>query len=191
MTDINEITQRLKAVLGEKRYQHSLGVADTAKAMAAAFGADADKAYLAGLVHDCAKYLTPDESLAAFKKYGQAPDTETLLCPPVVHAPLGAIVAREEYGITDDDILSAVARHTVAGEGMSLLDKIIYIADMAEPHRDFDGVDEIRKYYMTDINAAYAVTLRLSLMHNITQGKRVHPDTLKAWNEFILTEGNI
>lgn len=188
MTDINEITQRLKAALGQKRYQHSLGVADTAKAMAEAFGADQDRAYLAGLVHDCAKYLTFDESLKLFEKYNRTPDTESVLCPPVLHAPLGAVLAKEVYGITDSDVLSAIARHTVADEGMTLLDKIIYIADMAEPHRDFDGVDEIRKYYMTDIDAAYAVTLRLSLMHNISQGKRVHPNTLKAWNEILLTE---
>lgn len=186
MTDINEITQRLRAVLSQKRYCHSLAVASLAREMARAFGANEDKAYLAGLLHDCAKL--PERMAELTDKYADMLDSETLLCPPVVHAPLGAILAREEYGITDGEVLCAIARHTVAGEGMSLLDKIIYIADMAEAGRDFDGVDLIRKYCLTDIDKAYKTTLSQSLIFNIKAGNRLHPDTLRAWNEFLLTE---
>ena len=187
--DINEIKIKLEASLGQKRYQHSLGVASLAREMARVFGADEDRAYLAGLLHDCAKL--PEKMVELTERYGDVLDSDTLACPPVIHAPVGAILAREEYGITDSEILSAIARHTVAGEGMSLLDKIIYIADMAEESRDFDGVTEIRKYCLTDINKAYKTTLLQSLMFNISGGRIVHPDTLRAWNEFILTEGKL
>lgn len=181
--DITEIEQRIKRALDKKRYEHSLGVANEAREMALRLGADEDKAYLAGLLHDCAKCMSMEEYKALSLKYNVELDDITLNCPPVIHAPIGAAVAEYEYNITDSEILDAIRYHTVARENMTLLDKIIYLADMTEPGRDFDGVDEIRALAALDILNAYKRAVARSLIYNISKGKTVHPNTLYAWNE--------
>lgn len=177
-----EMRDKLKKALNKKRYEHSLGVCEEAVKMAKRFGADAEKAYYAGLLHDCAKCLEPDEERMLCKKYSVELDEMTKLCHPVAHAPLGAVVAKYEYGIDDCEILNAIRYHTVAWANMTLLDKIIYTADMIEPNRDFDGVDKLRKLAEEDINDVYFECVRQSLMHNIERKTIIHPNTLEAWN---------
>lgn len=173
---------KLKKALSEKRYKHSLGVCDEAVKMAEKFGADKEKAYLAGLLHDCAKGYTNDEQIELCGKYGIELDDITFACKPVIHAPLGAVIAKVEYGIDDKEILEAIRCHTVAKENMSLLDKIIYIADMIEPTRDFPGVDQIRKAAYDDIDKAVIMGLKKSIVFNAQKDKIIHPDTISAWN---------
>lgn len=184
--NVDQIDSKLKKELDDARYRHSKGVADEARRLAGIAGVDKDKAYLAGLVHDCAKCIPYDDSVRIAQKYGYSLDRITLECPGVIHAPIGAIVAEREYGITDREILNAVRRHTVAGEKMTLLDKIIYIADMTEPNRDFDGVLKLRSLCEKNIEFAYCEALRRSVIYNIKKGNIVHPDTLYAWNEMCI-----
>ena len=101
---LTEIKEKLKKTLPEKRYIHSLGVADEAKRLAEVYGCDADKAYLAGLLHDCAKGYTQEEQFRLCSEYGVKLDKISKKCPAVIHAPLGAEVARREYKIDDDEI---------------------------------------------------------------------------------------
>lgn len=180
---------KLKASLSEKRYNHSLGVRDTAVRLAALFGADEKKAYTAGLYHDCAKGMSIDKQLEKCCEYGVELTKYDILCPPVIHAPLGAEIAKREYGICDEEILNAIRRHTVGGSEMTLLDKIIYTADMIEPNRDFDGVDKLRLIAQTDINKAYFECVKHSLLFNINSNKAVHPNTLVSYNECIANKG--
>lgn len=184
--NIDEIDRRLKKELDDARYRHSKGVAKEAQRLAEIAGIDKDKAYLAGLVHDCAKCISYSDSVELAKKYGCKLDRMTLECRGVIHAPIGAIVAEYEYGIKDQEILDAIRRHTVAGENMTLLDKIVYIADMTEPGRDFDGVLKLRSLCDSDINSAYCEALKRSVIYNIKKGNIVHPDTLYAWNEMCI-----
>ena len=164
---IDNYKNKLKSTLSEKRYKHSLGVCDEAVKLAEKYGADTEKAYTAGILHDCAKGYDTDDQIKLCQKYGVVLDDITLACKPVIHAPLGAKIAKAEYGVNDKDVLDAIMCHTVAKENMSLLDKIIYIADMIEPMRDFDGVEELGKrrtkiltgHLFLDLNKA------LSLMH--------------------------
>lgn len=186
--DKKEIQERLKASLKDKRFIHSLGVCDEAVRMAKQFGADEDKAYIAGLLHDCAKNLTRTEETELCKKYDVEIDNITLICQPVMHAPLGAVVAQYEYGINDSEILDAIRYHTVARSDMTLLDKIIYVADMIEPSRDFEGASRLRELSKTSIDSAYREALRQSLIHNIGKGTVIHPNTLDAWNEVVIKE---
>ncbi len=188
MTDIAKLDEELSRVLGEKRYTHSVYVAHTAVDMAKRFGVDINKAFLAGLIHDCAKAMTYDEMTECAKKYGYSFDSETLSCAGIMHADIGAILAKYRYGIEDTEILDAVRYHTVAGKGMNDLQKIIYIADMAEPMRDFDGVDELRRLAETDLDKAYLYALSQSLKFNIEKKNIIHPNTLYAYNE-VLTKG--
>ena len=177
--DIKEIKEKLKTALDEKRYNHSISVADEAVRLAKRYGYDKDKAYLAGLVHDCAKCITYSDAI----KSGCELDRETLACPAVVHAPVGAFIEEREYGIKDVEILDAIRYHTVAREQMTLLDKIIYLADIIEPYRDFDGVEELRKLCNEDLDLAFCEALRRSVVFNIEKGNIIHPNTLYAWNE--------
>lgn len=178
-----DMLKKLSAALKKKRFEHSLGVCDEAVKMAKRFGADEEKAYIAGLLHDCAKCLTRDEEKSVCEKYNVVTDEMTNLCHPVMHAPLGAVVAEHEYGITDDEILNAIRYHTVARAGMTLLEKIIYVADMTEPGRDYPGVDNLRRLSEKDIDAAYCEALKQSLLHNIEKGALIHPNSLEAWND--------
>ena len=179
--DIKDIKEKLKTALDEKRYNHSLSVADEAVRLARLWGEDIEKAYLAGLVHDCAKCIPYKD---AIKLCGL--DRETLACPGVVHAPVGAYIAEQEYEIDDIKILDAIRYHTVARENMTLLDKIIYLADITEPYRDFDGVDKIRELCNRDLDLAFCEALKKSVVFNIEKGNIIHPNTLYAWNEMCI-----
>lgn len=184
--DIEQINNSLKNMLDEKRYCHSVGVANEAVRIAELVGYDTERTYLAGLIHDCAKRIPYDEAVRIAKDNGEVLDNVTLACPGIVHAPVGAVIAKREFGITDDEILNAVRYHTVAREKMTLLEKIIYIADMTEPNRDFDGVEELRQVCCGDIDTAFFKTLRQSVIFNMEKGNTLHPNTIYAWNELCM-----
>lgn len=159
---------------------------DEAVKLAEKYGADTEKAYTAGILHDCAKCYDTDEQIELCQKYGVVLDDITLACKPVIHAPLGAKIAKAEYGVNDKDVLDAIMCHTVAKENMSLLDKIIYIADMIEPMRDFDGVEELRKAAYENIDRAFILGLKQSIVFNAQKKKIIHPNTLSAWNYMLM-----
>ncbi len=188
MIGIPEMDEKLCNSLSEKRYTHSVYVAHTAVDMAEAFGADKSKAFIAGLMHDCAKGMDYKTAVAYAQEHGCSLDKETLNCPGIVHAPVGAVAAEVEYGITDSEILDAIRYHTVARENATLLDKIIYVADMIEPMRDFEEVNRLRELAKKDIDAAYTETLKISLKFNLEKGNIIHPNTLYAWNEILVNK---
>lgn len=177
------LREKLASTVKKRLFEHCSGVCSEAVRMAELFGADKDKAYVAGLLHDCAKWMDKSKQIELCGEYGIELDEVTLKCPAVIHAPLGAEVARREYGITDEETLDAIRTHTVAGKGLSLLAKIVYVADMTEPLRDFDGVEKLRKLSKKNIDDVYRETLRQTLIFNIEKGSVVHPNTLDAWNE--------
>lgn len=185
----DEIKNRLSESLSEKRFKHSMGVCGEAVRMAKLFGADTEKAYLAGLLHDCAKCMTDSEQAEFCKKHKIELDDETKLCPPVIHAPLGAVMAETEYGIKDDEILNAIRYHTVARKNMTMLEKIVYVADMTEPGRDFPGVEILRELSEKNIDEAFYKAVEQSLIHNLRCGNIIHPGTLEAWNDIIMKRG--
>lgn len=176
----------LKTRLKEKRYIHSLGVANTAVLLAQKFGVDKKKAYIAGLLHDSAREYKDDELLSESIRRGIEPDEIQEKMPLLLHAPLGAFVAAELYGVSDDEILNAIVCHTVGGHNMTDLDKIIYFADMIEPNRDYPGVDELReyaKYHALDDIMLKALSESIAFVAK--KGGIIHPDTILARNELI------
>ncbi len=184
----NQIKEKLKALLSQKRYIHTIGVSETAKKLARLYGEDEEKAYLSGLLHDCAKYMSIDEQLKKCEELGVELDFETRSCAPVIHAPLGAQMAKDEYGIDDEEILNAIRYHTVARVGMSRLEKIIYIADMTEPSREYEEVEDLRKISETDLDKAMLKCLGECIMFNIKKGIAVHSDSVKCYNELVYKE---
>lgn len=185
--DYEEMKKELSRRLKKSRYEHSLGVADTAAFLARRFGEDEARARLAGLLHDCARQF-PNEAMTAEAdargvEYGEVERAMPLL----LHAPLGAHVAREVYGVDDAEILRAIARHTVGGSAMTALDKIIYFADMMEPTRDYPGVEKLRELARSaSLDEMTLAGLTRSIAFVLEKGHLVHPDTVLARNELLL-----
>lgn len=180
----------VKQLLSEKRYVHTMAVANLARHMAEKLGADPERAYLAGVVHDIAKEKPVSELLEICKKNNIALTSVELANPVLLHAPAGAAILKD-YGICDSEIENAVRYHTVGRANMTLLEKIIYFADMTEPNRVYKEVDELRALANSDFDAAFAKAIEYSLIWNLQKGRLIHPGTLDAWNSILLERKNI
>lgn len=134
--ELREIKKTLKETLSKSRYKHSIGVAYTAQCLAMRYEYDLEKAYLAGLIHDCAKATPDKDKINECKENNIEIGRQEELLPHLLHSKLGAFKAKKEYGIEDADILNAVRYHTTGRANMSLLEKIIFVADYIEPGRD-------------------------------------------------------
>ncbi len=142
--DYTKTKKQLKENLSEERYFHTLGTADCAKELAQKFGFDTEKAYIAGLLHDCAKCFTNEKLLEIIKKHLNVEECE-MLNYKTLHAPVSAYIAEKEFGVTDKEILSAIRWHTLGKLDMTDFEKIIFIADKIEPNtRDKEYSDKIR-----------------------------------------------
>ncbi len=187
MMDYEAMKNLLAARLKPSRYQHSLGVADTAVFLAGRFGVDIEKARVAGLLHDCAREFPNETMIAEAEKRGLTFGPVERAMPLLLHAPLGGQRVRELYGVEDTAICQAVCRHTVGGSAMTPLDKIIYFADMIEPTRDYPGVEELRRLAReAGLNAMVLAGLSQSIAFVLKKNHLIHPDTVVARNEILL-----
>lgn len=153
--DIKVIKKELKEVLTDKRYEHTLGVAYTALCLAMVYDTDIKKAELAGLLHDNAKCMSDEKLLKKCNKHGLNISKIEKEQPYLLHAKLGAFYAREKYGVCDKDIISAIYYHTTGHPDMTMLEKIIFVADYIEPGRNkAHNLNEIRKLSFSDIDKA-------------------------------------
>lgn len=168
---LDEVKNALEKKLKPGRWQHTLGVADTAKRLAGKYGVDPMRAYLAGLLHDCAKWMSFEDMVNLVSGNVADVTEEELVNEPVLHAPAGMLVAAQEYGVRDPEILSAIRKHTVGSGGMTALEKLIYTADFVEPNRKlFPGLEEARSLAETDLNAATKKCAQLTRDHVIACG---------------------
>lgn len=152
---ILKIRKHLKKKLDPYRYEHTLGVVFTCQALAMRYGFDLKKAELAGLLHDCAKRFDGRVMLEKCERHGIVVSEGERRDPSLLHAKLGAWYAKEKYGVTDVEILSAIACHTTGKPGMTLLDKILYVADYIEPRRNkADNLTEMRRLAFLDLDLA-------------------------------------
>lgn len=189
MMETTKIKNYLQGMLSPKRYQHSLGVAETAARLARRYGADEEKAYLAGLVHDCGKEVKPEDAAGILKeRYGITADAMSLKMPRLLHGPLGACMAQSEFDIYDPEVLDAIRYHTTGKANMSLLSKIVYIADYIEPGRDFEGVDQLRELTCRDMDAAIIQGIDFTICDLVEQGKTIHPDTVHCRNDLLVRQ---
>ena len=158
--NIKDIKKELKKVLTDKRYEHTLGVAYSAMCLAMVYDTDIKKAELAGLLHDNAKCMSDEKLLKKCKKHGLNMSEIEKEQPYLLHAKLGAFYAGEKYGVCDKDIISAVYYHTTGHPDMTMLEKIIFVADYIEPGRNkAHNLNEIRKLSFSDIDkAVYRIT---------------------------------
>ena len=154
---IEKIKSGIKASLEEQKFKHTIQTSEAAIKLAEIYGCDVLKAETAGLLHDCARDLDVETQLEMLKDTEYAELMSEI--PKILHGPCGAIIAKNEYKIEDQDILNAIANHTCGRPDMSLLEKIVFIADAIEPDRDFEGVEILRKTANRDIDLAVLMSL--------------------------------
>jgi predicted HD superfamily hydrolase involved in NAD metabolism len=177
--------RRVRAELGQRhRYAHVLRVARLARRLARAHGVDADLALTAGLLHDLARLYSGPELLAQCAARGLAIDAFERANPIVLHARLGAELARERYGIADPSVLSAIRKHTVGAAAMSELDRVVYLADGLEPGRDFPERGALERLAFDDLASATLAVLRSSASYLRAHRLAVAPQTIAALNQF-------
>ena len=166
MESMEDIQKKLKKILKPKRYNHTLGVRYTAQAMAMRFGEDMEKAGFAGVLHDCAKYMEDKEILEKCDKHHISCSEAERKMPHLLHAKLGVYYARKKYGISDEQILSAIRWHTTGKPSMTALEKIIFIADYIEPGRKMvPDMEKIRRVSFLDLDEAMYLILKNTLSY--------------------------
>lgn len=185
-TDYESLKAILQKRLNEKRYYHSLCVADEAKRLAEKYGGNPDNAYLSGLLHDITKNAPDEEHLQIFKEFGIILTDIEQNAKKLWHAMSGALYVKNILEINDPEIIDAVRYHTTAKAKMSLLAKILYLADFTSIDRDYEDVDVIREYVDESLEKAFIYALQYSITDLVNQGRAVHPDTVEAYNQAVL-----
>ncbi len=186
MNEISEYKRLLKSRLTDKRYMHSLAVADEALRLAKKYGGNEEKCYLAGLLHDITKNATVQEHLNIFNDFGIMPNSIEKGAEKLWHAMSGSAYIKYILKIDDEEIIDAVRYHTTAKENMSLTAKILYLADFTSADRDYDDVEIIRNLVDISLDKAFKYALEYSITDLIKNGKAVHIDTVCAYNEVVL-----
>ena len=170
MMNMDQIREDLKTKLSAERFEHTVSVMYTAAALAMCYHGDVQKALLAGLLHDCTKYMSREEHIAFCEKAGVPLTGIERENKHLLHSKTGAIAAEKTYGVTDSDILNAIRHHTTGRGDMSLLEKIIFTADYIEPtRRGLKGMDEVRSLAFTDLDQCISRISRntLDYLHTI------------------------
>ncbi|MBQ7875290.1 MAG: bis(5'-nucleosyl)-tetraphosphatase (symmetrical) YqeK [Oscillospiraceae bacterium] len=155
-----EIKTVLKSRMNEHRFEHSLNVAKRAVFLAEKNGADPEKAYFAGLIHDICKGIPQEEQLKIIENEGIALDGDTKASPALWHSIAGAIYSEHELGVTDEDVLNAVRYHTSGRGGMSILEKVIYMADLTSAERNYPDAEYTRSLTDKSLDEGIAYGVR-------------------------------
>lgn len=174
--ELNALVHRLKAELSPKRFRHTTGVVRAVAKLAELNGIDPAKARLAAYLHDCAK----GNEAALIEEYGLRTDG---MAEPIRHAPLGALHAKAAYGVEDEAVLQAIARHTVCAGGMTALDKALYLADKTEPYRSYAAKDKICEAAQGSLDEGMLACIGQTEAYLSQTGERMHPATIAAREE--------
>lgn len=187
MNNYDEYKSILRERLNEKRYYHSLCVADEAKRLAEKYGGDIEKCYLAGLLHDITKNSTEEEHLQIFGNFGIILSDIERNSEKLWHAMSGSAYIENILKINDLEILDAIRYHTTAKAGMSLTAKILYLADFTSKDRNYPDVNIIRALVDKSLDEAFLYALKYSIIDLTENSRAIHPDTVNAFNETVLT----
>ena len=180
ITTIENLQNVVKVRLSPKRFAHTLGVLDMARRLANHYGVSIEKAEVAAVLHDAMKERPLQEMQTMVM------DSEMLNNGALLHGPAAAAYAKLELQIQDESICEAIRVHTLGSTHMSLLDKIIFLADYIEPNRDFPGVEELRALAFKDLNAAVIRAYDGTIRHLLDQGLSIHVDTIRGRNSVLL-----
>lgn len=177
-----EFLEILKTRLTPQRLYHSICVAEQARHLAEKFGGDCDKAYTAGLIHDIMRYEPAEKMIELIESDGQTLTESEKNITVTLHAVAGEVYLRKELNVTDKEILSAVRWHTTGRENMSLLEKIIYVADLTSEDREYPDVKEVRVMAEESLEKTCLRGLSFTIEDNARKCRPIHIDTVKAYN---------
>ncbi|MBI0576419.1 bis(5'-nucleosyl)-tetraphosphatase (symmetrical) YqeK [Neobacillus cucumis] len=180
----NEALKVVKEQLTDHRYQHTLGVMETAIILAKQVGADEKKAELAAIFHDYAKFRPKEEMREIILTQGFPQDLLEYNAE-LWHAPAGAYLVEKEAGITDTEVLTAIRYHTSGRIGMSLLEKVIYLADYIEPGRHFPGVEEVREMAKENLDKALIKSIQNTISFLLKKNQPIYPETFQTYNDLV------
>ena len=179
----DEFLEELKKRLKPQRLYHSICVAEQARHLAELYGGDKDRAYTAGLIHDIMRYEDPDSMIRMIEEDGKYHLSESEKKITVtLHAVAGEVFLRREMKVTDEEILSAVRYHTTGKEDMSLLEKILYAADLTSEDRNYPDIKEVRKLAEEDLDRTCLMGLSFTIEDNARRNRPINTDTVKAYN---------
>lgn len=188
-TNRRKIRKAMEKVLDEKRFEHTLGVAYTAAALAMRYNASIENAELAGLLHDCAKCLDDDKRISICEKHHISMSEIEQRNPFLLHAKVGSFLAMNTYKVHDPDIINAILNHTTGRPGMSLLEKIIFVSDYIEPGRkQAPNLACIRELAFTDLDAAMLQILSDTLDYLKETAGEIDPMTQKTFEYYKKSE---
>lgn len=179
---LKKLRRKMEKIQDSKRFEHTLGVEYTAAALAMRYDCDLKDAQIAGLLHDCAKCLTDERHLSICRKHDIPVTSVEKKNPFLLHAKVGAYLARKKYGVRNQDILNAIRNHTTGRRGMSTLEKIVFVADYIEPGRTHaPNLSEIRKLAFVDLDEAFLRILEDTLQYLKASGGEIDPMTEETW----------
>ena len=178
--ELGWLREQTMELLKPSRIAHVTGCESEAVMLALHWGEDPEAAAEAGILHDITKKQKFEEQLILCGKYGIIPDETERKCPQLLHALTGAALARDRFGVPDE-IYEAIRWHTTGKPDMTLLEKIVYLADIIEPTRDFEGLDELRELCTENIDKAMALALKLSLDHIRENNIEPHKNSVEAY----------
>ena len=182
---ILDLQKKMKKKLNEYRYEHTLGVMYTSAALAMRHGVDLEQALVAGLLHDCAKCYSDEKKFELCEKYGVVLTEVERQNTALIHAKLGAVLAREKYGIDSEDVCQAIATHTTGAPAMEPLQQIVFIADYIEPHRDrARHLEEIRYTAFHNLDRACEMILTDTLNYLSDSPNTVDPMTQETYEYY-------
>ena len=182
---IEEMRVLLQQSLKPKRYEHSVRVYETALKMAGHFHADIKKVAIAALIHDCGRQVPKEASVAKAKELGIPVDPVEEAQPILLHAKLGVYYAVHKYGVdaNDKEVLDAIRYHSTGTADMTDTAKIVFLADLIEPGRDFEGVEAIRKASFQDLDRGMLLSYDNTIRYLLEDGLLIHPDAIAGYNQ--------
>ncbi|WP_342505252.1 bis(5'-nucleosyl)-tetraphosphatase (symmetrical) YqeK [Sporosarcina sp. FSL K6-2383] len=180
--DVNELKQQLSQRLTKERYEHVLRVAETAKLLATKYLVSVEQAEQAALFHDIAKCMDRVD-LQRRLVFGNVDSRLISFHHELWHAPVGAMITHDEFNIVDEDVLNAIRYHTTGRAGMTMLEKLIYVADMIEPGRNFPGVELLRQQADKSLDIAMGSCIYQSVQFLVNKRVPVFPNSIDCYNE--------
>lgn len=185
MKNFEKITLDLKELLTEKRFEHVKRVREKALELAKIYNAPTDIVEVGAYLHDIAKYFKDEKAYSLIEDEYKHLFDNGFKINEILHGFAGASYIKKVYNIKNELILDSIRYHTIGRENMTLIDKIIYLADAIEDGRNYDGVDEIRELSLVNLDKAILLEINKKIIHLINKGNLIHPNTLKMRNSLI------
>ena len=187
MLSVKEYQKIIKPHLSDKRYHHSCEVAKAAKRLAKKYGADQEKAEIAGILHDIMKDTPKDEQLKIMNRFGIILNDIEAVTPNLWHQISGAAYVEHELDIKDPEIISPIRWHTSGKKDMTLMEKVVFIADFISDDRDYKGVDKMRAIAKESLDKAIIEGLSFTISELAQNEKAIIPDTFDAYNDAVMS----